>query len=192
MVSAKASLQKLLEGNERFVNGQALHPHQGNADRESGMSGQHPVAIVLSCSDSRVPPEIIFDQGIGDLFVIRVAGNLVDNLILGSIEYAADHLRVPLLIVLGHTDCSAVTAAIKSASAESKMDYILKAIQPAVEEARNIPGDQVTNTVEIHVRQLVESLEAQAPILNYLVDHQQLIVEGAVYDIKTGCVTLLE
>ncbi|MDD2837205.1 MAG: carbonic anhydrase, partial [Methanothrix sp.] len=109
-ISSEQALQMLMEGNARFVSGNVIHPDQ-TADRRSELvSGQHPFAIVVGCSDSRVPPEVVFDQGLGDIFVIRTAGQVMDKVTLASIEYAVEHLNVPLILVLGHDSCGAVTA----------------------------------------------------------------------------------
>ena len=111
-ISADDALAQLVEGNRRFVSGEVARPHQSAARRAELAKGQAPVAIVLTCSDSRVAPELYFDQGLGDLFVIRNAGNVLDDHVLGSIEYAVEHLHVPLLIVIGHEKCGAVSAAV--------------------------------------------------------------------------------
>lgn len=109
MANPEKGLAALVEGNRRYQAQRLTHPHQNAARRAALAAGQHPFAAVLSCADSRVPPEIVFDQGLGDLFVVRVAGNITDDVVLGSLEYAVEHLHVPLVVVLGHYKCGAVT-----------------------------------------------------------------------------------
>ncbi len=130
------ALQTLLDGNKRFAAGRQLHPNQGKERRDEVAKGQKPFAIIVGCSDSRIPPEILFDQGIGDLFIIRLAGNIVDDMALGSIEYAADHLGSRLVVVLGHSKCGAVTATAQGGEAHGHIGSIVKAIAPAVDRAK--------------------------------------------------------
>src|SRR5512135_449398 len=106
------SLQKLMDGNKRYVEGTPINKDLGDTKRKEILKGQHPFATVITCSDSRVPPEHIFDQGLGDIFVVRVAGNVVDSIALGSIEYGTEHVQTPLLVLLGHSDCGAVKATL--------------------------------------------------------------------------------
>ena len=113
-------------------------PNQGVERRKELVEGQHPFAIILCCSDSRVPPEVIFDQGLGDLFIVRTAGNVFDNIALGSIEYAVEHLEVPLLVVLGHGQCGAVTATVEGGHAPGHISNVVEAIQPAVVKAYDL------------------------------------------------------
>ncbi len=112
-MTADQALNALMEGNARFVSGNVCHPNQNDESLAKAVSGQQPFAVIVSCSDSRAPPEILFDQGIGDIFVVRTAGEVMDNATIGTIEYAVEHLHVPLIVVLGHDDCGAVKAAIE-------------------------------------------------------------------------------
>ena len=121
------ALKKLLEGNERCRSGQAQHPRQDARRRKEITKGQKPFAVIVGCSDSRIPPPMIFDQGLGDLFVIRVAGNIADSVVLGSIEYAVEHLGCKLVVVLGHGKCGAVTAAAEGGKAPGHIEAVLKA-----------------------------------------------------------------
>jgi carbonic anhydrase len=130
------ALQELMNGNKRYVAAELAHPNQTAARRAEVAKGQDPFAIIVGCSDSRVPPEIIFDQGLGDLFVTRVAGNIVDDVVLGSIEYAAEHLGVPLIVVLGHKRCGAVEAAAKGGDAPVHIRSLVEAIKPAIKKAK--------------------------------------------------------
>lgn len=185
------SLKALLEGNKRFVEGSCVRPHATPAYRSTQAQAQHPWAVIVSCADSRVPPELLFDEGIGDLFVCRVAGNIVGDVELGSIEYAVEHLKVPLVVVLGHERCGAVEAAVVGGHAHGHIDSLVKAIRPAVERARKIPGDLVDNAVRANVELTVEQLRTSAPLLADRVKKGRLRVVGARYDLDTGRVDLL-
>jgi carbonic anhydrase len=184
-VSPSDALARLKEGNQRFVSGQSRHAHESASLRHQLVSGQHPFAIVLGCCDSRVPVELIFDQGFGDLFVIRVAGNVITDDVLGSIEYARIHLNSLLLVILGHEGCGAVTAALearKHASSDPHgVQTIVKLINPAV---GNIdPGlpvsEQVHRAVELNVRWAQEELKNLRETRNLA-----LSTVGAVYDLE--------
>lgn len=155
------------------------------------MSGQHPHAEILSCSDSRVPPEIVFDQGLGDLFIVRVAGNVASDTELGSLEYGAEHLHVPLIVVLGHESCGAVTAAVQGGPPEGHIVSLVDLINPAVEKTRGMPGDPVSNAVRMNVELVVKRLRTSTPILSELVAHGKIKIVGAIYSIETGAVTWL-
>jgi len=185
------ALAKLLEGNARYVEQQRLNPNQTDERRDSLIGGQSPYAIILGCSDSRVPPEIIFDQGLGDLFVIRVAGNVVDDIVLASIEYAAEHLHTPLLMVLGHTNCGAVGAALQDDELDGHLPSIAQAIEEAVESSRDEEGDTLDMTIRAHARITAGHLRGSEPILKGLVDEGKLKVVAAYYDLDTGVVEIL-
>ncbi|HXI85449.1 MAG TPA: carbonic anhydrase [Verrucomicrobiae bacterium] len=191
-VTADEALARLKAGNERFVTGKVIHPNEGADRRAEVAKGQDPFAIIVGCSDSRVGPEVVFDQGLGDLFVIRTAGNVVDDVALGSIEYAADHLGVPLILVLGHTRCGAVSAAVAGGEAPGHVASVVKKIKPAVEETKGKPGDALDNAVRANVHHVVNQLRNTAPILSGLVKSGKLRVVGACYDLDTGRVALLE
>jgi len=184
-------VQRLLEGNKRFADGKPSHPNQTFERREHEAKGQHPFAVVVSCSDSRVPPEIIFDQGIGDLFVVRVAGNILDDAGLGSIEYAAEHLHVSLIMVLGHERCGAVEAAVKGGEAPGHIKSLVEALRPVVENAKGRPGDLAENAMRTNVKMVVDHLKESKPILEHLVHKGTLSVIGARYDLDDGRVTLI-
>ncbi|MCX6169489.1 MAG: carbonic anhydrase [Ignavibacteriales bacterium] len=184
-------LAQLTDGNKRFVESKSSHPNQSTARIKETSKGQNPYAVVLTCSDSRVPPEIIFDQGLGDLFVIRTAGNLVDDIGLGSIEYAVEHLGIHLIVVLGHERCGAVEAAVKGGEAPGHIESLVKAIHPAVEKARKEKGDLVNNSVIANVRSIVEKLKSSEPILKEFVSEKKLEIIGARYDLDDGSVTII-
>ncbi|MGH9357217.1 MAG: carbonic anhydrase [Terriglobia bacterium] len=190
-MSAQQALKKLETGNQRYVAGRMSNPNQTPECRARVAKGQHPFAIVLSCSDSRVPPEVIFDRGLGDLFTVRVAGNIAEPATTGSIEYAAEHLGSPLLVVLGHSRCGAVEAAVKSGEAPGRIADIIAAIRPAVQRVKGMPGDPVDNAVRANVRMVVEQLKSAQPVLSHLVEEGRLKIVGAYYDLDTGKVEIL-
>jgi carbonic anhydrase len=153
---------------------------------------QHPFAAIVCCSDSRVPPEIVFDQGLGDLFVVRVAGNVINDEGLGSIEYTVDHLGTRLILVLGHQSCGAVKAARETIAAKSKapghIDSLVTAIKPAVEATAK---DDLDATIKANVKNVVQALRSSTPILKAKVDSGEIQVVGGYYSLDTGAVTFL-
>jgi carbonic anhydrase len=189
--AAKANLQRLKDGNLRFTSGKSERPHQGADQRELVAKGQKPFALILGCADSRVPPEILFDQGLGDLFVVRVAGNVVDDPGLGSIEYAVEHLNVKLIVVLGHERCGAVDAATKGGDPGGHIGSLVHAIAPAVESARIRKGNLLEEAVKANVLRIVSELKNSAPILAPEAQAGLLTVVGAVYDLDTGTADFL-
>ena len=189
--AAADPLTRLREGNARYVSGALAHPGQDPHQRVKVAVGQKPFAVILGCADSRVPPEIVFDQGVGDLFVIRVAGNIVDESGLASIEYAVDHLGATLVVVLGHERCGAVHAAVLGGEAHGHLPVLLKALQPAVEAARATGGDPVEAAVVANVHNMVGKLRTAPPILADLVAAGKVRIVGARYDLDTGEVTWL-
>jgi carbonic anhydrase len=183
---ADVALQRLKDGNKRFVEGTTTHEHQ-QADRRAEIAkGQNPFAIIVCCSDSRVPPEIVFDQGLGDIFVVRTAGNVVDEVGFGSVEYAVEHFGTRLVVVLGHDRCGAVRAAVSGGEAHGHVQAVLKAIRPAVEKVQGQPGDPVNNAVRANVSDVVKSLCTTAPILPDRVEAGRLTIVGARYDLDDG------
>ncbi len=184
--------QELLSGNKRFVDGNPTHPNQSIARRQEMAKGQHPRAAVLACADSRVSPEIIFDQGLGDLFVVRVAGNTVNDPILGSLEYAVEHLGVRLIVVLGHQRCGAVGAACAGGEAPGHIGSLLQALAPAVDKISESEAGRVDLVAKENVRMTVKRLHSCGPILEELVRQGKLEVAGAFYDLDTGAVEILE
>lgn len=193
-MSGDKALQKLMDGNKRYVAAKAAkltHPNQSPERRTEAAKGQHPFAVIVGCSDSRVPPEIIFDQGIGDLFVIRVAGNIVDDLALGSIEYATEHLGAQLIVVLGHERCGAVEATVKGTEAAGHIGSLVEAIKPAVDKVRKQPGDLLDNAIKSNVKMIVQKLHSSKPILEKLVKKDTLKIVGARYDLDDGTVEIV-
>lgn len=191
IMSSDQALQQLMEGNQRYTASQLIHPHQIPARRIEVAGGQHPFAAVVGCSDSRVPPEIIFDQGLGDLFVTRLAGNLVDDLALGSLEYAVEHLGVPLIMVLGHRRCGAVAAAVEGGEAHGHIGHLIRAIEPAVSEVKNQPGDLLDKAIKVNIARIVGRLRSSKPILGKMIDENHLKIVGAYYDLDCGKVFIL-
>jgi carbonic anhydrase len=185
-----------VKGNERFVAGTPLHIHQSVARRKELLAEQHPFATVLGCSDSRVPAELLFDQGLGDLFVVRVAGNVVAPDDLGSIEYAVNHLHTPLVLVLGHEGCGAVTAALETEAARIKeakeIQGLLALILPALKgiDPKLSLAERIHRGVESNVRWSMQQLQ-NAPALKEKISGGQLKIVGGVYELETGKVRLL-
>ena len=191
-LTADQALQRLVAGNERYVAGAATHPDQTAQRRAELAKGQFPFAIVLTCSDSRVVPELFLDQGLGDLFVIRNAGNILDDHVIGSMDYAVEHLHVPLVLVVGHEKCGAVSAAVAGGEAPGHIRSVVEALEPAVEQARNLPGDKVDNAVRANAARAAEILTRVQPILKEAASSGKLMVVPARYDLATGRLEILK
>ncbi len=189
---ADQAMSRLMEGNRRFAAGNQIRPRQTPARRIEVAETQKPFAVILGCSDSRVPPEIIFDQGLGDLFVIRNAGHVVDDSVLGSIEYAVEQLGVHLVMVLGHKNCGAVTAAVQGLEAAAHIASLLKAIQPAVEKVKRQPSALLDNAVRANIIMAVARLRTNQPLLAKLALENKIKIVGAYYDLTSGEVSLLD
>src|SRR5262249_1739817 len=217
IVSPAEAMSRLKEGNSRFTAGNSQHPHESAGERKymaanspenAGMislgmtseqaakrliKSQHPFAIILSCSDSRVPPEIVFDEGLGDLFVVRVAGNIIDDHALGSIEDGADILGAGLIVVLGHQSCGAVDSAMKIIAAKGKapghIQSLVKAIKPVVDST---PKGDLETTTKANAKHVVDALRSSTPILKARVDSGDIQVIGGYYTLDTGAVTFLD
>jgi carbonic anhydrase len=189
-LNANYALEKLKAGNQRHVTGQLVHHHQSVSRMRAIAAGQHPFAIILGCADSRVPPEIIFDQGLGDLFVIRVAGNIVDDAILGSIEYAVEELGASLVLVMGHERCGAIAATIKHAQLLGHTSTLLNAIQPAVDIAKNEPGNLLDNAVRANIKLVVGQLKSFLPVAEWA-KHDPISIVGAQYNLGCGTVEMI-
>ena len=219
IVPPAEAISRLKAGNARYTSGKEQPPESSqerafeatNSYENAGLTflgmtadqaakrraeltkSQHPFAIIVSCSDSRVPPEIVFDQGLGDSFVLRVAGNVIDDHSLGSIEYAVDHLAVRLIVVLGHQRCGAVKAAKETIAAKGKapahIQSLVTAIKPAVEAT--VHGD-LEATVEANVKNVALALRSSPPILKPKIDSGEVRVIGAYYNLDTGAVSFLD
>jgi len=220
IVAPAEALSRLKEGNGRFTAGNPQHPHESADDRKRmatdsyenagaiplGMTSeqaakrraelaksQHPFAIILSCSDSRVPPEIVFDEGLGDLFIVRVAGNVLNDEGLGSIEYGVEVLGARLIVVLGHQSCGAIDAAMKTVAAKGKapghIQSLVTAIKPVVIAT---PKGDLDTMIKANVKHVVDALRSSTPILKARVDSGEVQVIGGYYTLDTGAVTFLE
>ncbi len=194
-----AVLAQLVEGNKRFVAGQLTHPGRKPEDFAPLAEGQAPSAVIVGCADSRVSPEIAFDQGVGDLFVVRVAGNVVDGagpVVKGSVEFAVAVLGARLIVVLGHGACGAVKAGIEHIDANDTLPGsirdLVELMRPAAAAVRGKPGNKLDNAIKANVAQGVERLKGLDPILAPLVKKGELKVVGAVYELRTGKVQFLD
>jgi carbonic anhydrase len=182
-ITPDEALNRLKAGNERFASSKDSTSKPVAARRAETALGQNPFATIVGCADSRTAPEIVFDQGIGDLFVIRTAGNLVDDYALGSIEYAVEHLGVRLIVVLGHERCGAVTAALASASAPGHINALVRDIQPAVAAAKGKEGDKLANAIHENDAAVAAKIRKQAQLGEL---GAQVRVVEAYYDLDTG------
>jgi carbonic anhydrase len=209
-MSADEALQKLMDGNQQFVGNRPTSAAMSNAaTRTSLANSQKPYAIILTCSDSRVPPEIIFDKGLGEIFVIRVAGNIPDPVVLGSIEYAAEHLGSPLIMVLGHERCGAVTASVDAkgkSTGSVNIDAIVKVIEPniklAAKDCAACKGEKkcvetrksefVECVIDANAKTVAAALTRKSAILKHLADAKKIKIVAAKYDLDDGVVTLLK
>jgi carbonic anhydrase len=189
--SKLSPLQKLEEGNKRFASGKPVHPDETLERIRELKKGQHPFAIVVSCSDSRVPAELVFDQGLGDIFSIRTAGNVMGDYELGSIEYAVEHLDCKLIIVMGHKDCGAIKAFIKSDGHYDHLDHIKKIIEyiEREQEEKDLKKHHELNVdkaIDANIAHGVTFLKTAEPILKEFYDTKKVEIIGAIYDIETG------
>lgn len=191
-LSAEAAIKKLIKGNERFVKRHEKHPDSSKKRRHDMLNGQHPFVVILSCSDSRVPPELIFDQGLGDIFEIRNAGNVLDEHVIGSIEYAVMHCGVKLIVIMGHQDCGAIAATLSGKSETKYIKSLEDSIQPAVEECKK-QGKEVNsdNVVKAHVMQDIEELMTQDTELVKYMKENNIKIVPAYYHLDSGKVDFL-
>jgi len=194
-VTPDEALQRLLDGNKRFAANRRFHPNESLETRAKLATGQAPFAAILGCADSRVSPEIVFDHGLGDLFVVRVAGNIVEDAGSGSFEYAVEHLGTPLIVVLAHERCGAVKATVETLEAGGEapghVAELVRKIKPAVEKSMGVPGDKVENAVRENARRMAAELAGLEPILKEKVSQGKLKVVAMRYDLDTGVMELL-
>lgn len=189
------ALSRLMKGNERFASGHPRHPNQGAARREVVAGGQHPYAIVLACADSRVGPEVVFDQGVGDIFVVRVAGNIADESGIASMEFATAVLGADVIVVMGHTECGAVNATIGVVTAGQTLPGHLPSLAAAIRPAVTaLPAGGVTldAATESNVRHVVNQIRGTKPILADLNSKGSIKVVGGVYDLQSGRFRLID
>lgn len=189
-MSPKEALQTLIEGNQRFATNNSRNPNRDFKRLSEVAKVQKPFAAILSCADSRVPSEIIFDQGFGDLFVCRVAGNIATPEEIGSLEFGSLVLGSKVIMVMGHKRCGAVDATLKGAQVPGQIASLLDAIKPAVEKAKGEPGDRLENTCKANIVAQAEKLKSSS-VISQLIEEGKLSVVGAYYDLDTGKVTIV-
>lgn len=196
--SLAQALQRLKDGNVRYATGYAKHPRQDSGGRLNVSQSQAPFAIVLTCADSRVAPEIVFDQGLGDLFVVRIAGNVADTFALASIEYAVEHLHSPLIVVMGHERCGAVKATLDATKApapaaghaehshHSHIPALVKEIEPAIWAAKGRTGPELDVCIESNVEHSAGQITSRSDLIRHFVTEGKVQITGGVYDLDTG------
>lgn len=197
-IDPQSALGRLMEGNKRFVSGQSQRTGRTPADFATDAAGQAPFAAIIGCADSRVSPELVFDQDVGDLFVVRIAGNVFSGsgpLVKGSIEFAVAELGVRFIMVLGHSKCGAVAAAIQHIESTDALPGsiggLVDLVKPAVVAAKGQPGDKLDNVIKANVQRCVARVKGLEPILSKMVDKGELQVAGGVYELSTGAVEIV-
>ena len=189
-ISPTLALQELIEGNSRFVQDHRQNPHQSRLRLAEIATEQHPFASILCCADSRVPAEMIFDAGLGDLFVVRIAGNVVSPRVMGSLEYSTKILGSQLIVILGHERCGAVTAAVEDTLEDGEIGTFVADIKPALARVKDLEGDRINNAVIANVQYQLEVLN-KSKLLTHLVTQGKLQIVGGWYDLDTGEVTII-
>lgn len=193
-LSADAALKLLIEGNQRFTTGKMQKPRQNEERRKEVSTSQKPFAAVLGCADSRVPPELIFDCGLGDIFTVRSAGQVIDRAVLGSLELGVAELGIPLILVLGHSNCGAVKETLEvvkgHAHVHDQIQMLVEGIKPAVEAASGKQGDNVDNIVRANVELIVNKLK-NTPLLTEAINRGELKIVGGRYDLLSGAVDII-
>ncbi|QMS88375.1 carbonic anhydrase [Nostoc edaphicum CCNP1411] len=189
-ITPDKALQELLDGNDRFVKAKRRNPHQTQSRLAEVAKGQKPFASILGCADSRVPSEIVFDQGLGDLFVCRIAGNIATTQQIGSLEFGSLVLGCKVIMVLGHERCGAVDAAIKGAQVPGQIGSLLAAIKPSVEKSKEESGDKLENACRANILAQVERLKS-SPVLSDLIKAEKLKIVGGYYDLDTGKISVV-
>ncbi|MBN3877397.1 MULTISPECIES: carbonic anhydrase [unclassified Nostoc] len=190
-ISPNEAIRRLLDGNQRFINQKRQYPDQSLEHLRLVAKAQYPFAAILGCADSRVPAEIVFDQGLGDLFVVRVAGNVVSDTVIGSLEYSTAVLGSQLIMVLGHRRCGAVAEAIKNEPLPGRIGLIIEGIKPSVERVKFRTGDNMQDAVIANIQYQTEKLQESSTILAKLLGEGKLKIVGACYDIDTGKVNII-
>lgn len=194
VANPEEALQRLIAGNQRYAANKTVDPNQTETRRVEVAQGQHPFATILGCVDSRVPPEIVFDRGLGDLFVIRTAGQVIDSAVLGSIEFGTAELGISLIMVLGHENCGAIKATIetieKNTPAKGSIGALVEGIRPAVEQVQGREGDLVDNAVRANIALVVEQLQT-SPVLSEALRENKLKIVGGRYDLDSGTVEMI-
>lgn len=188
----KNSFNRLVEGNQRYIDSATVCHEDWSSKRAAQTEGQSPFAVIVTCSDSRVPPEIIFDQRLGDLFVVRVAGNVVDDFAIGSIEYGVSLLGANVIVVLGHSNCGAVDGALKGLKFDNHIQDVLTAIQPAVAATKGESGNILEKTIKANVLHVEKKLKHSKPVLAKLIEQGKVTILGGYYDLASGKVEFLD
>ncbi|MEI1377013.1 carbonic anhydrase [Nostoc sp. UHCC 0926] len=191
IISPNEAIRRLLDGNQRFIHQKRKYPDQSLEHLRLVAKAQYPFAAILGCADSRVPAEIVFDQGLGDLFVVRVAGNVVSDTVIGSLEYSTAVLGSQLIVVLGHKRCGAVAEAIKNEPLPGRIGLIIEGIKPSVERVKLRTGDNMQDIVIANIQYQTEKLQESSTILAKLLREGKLKIIGACYDIDTGKVNII-
>lgn len=193
LVTSNDPLSKLLEGNARFVSNKPIHPDETVERKKEITEHQKPFAAIISCSDSRVPPEIVFDQGLGDLFVIRTAGNLIGDIEFGSLEYALEHLGVKLIVVLGHQNCGVIKAFLSEEKETGYIAHLVSLVENKEEEKKAIlaEGDKVNNCVLANIENSVRQIKEACPVLLKHAANSGIKIIGAEYDLSSGKVDVV-
>ena len=189
-MNAKEVIQRLKEGNERFMSDSLERKLQDQTRKTALVGGQNPYAIILSCADSRVVPELAFDSGLGEIFVVRVAGNVANSASIASIEYAVAHLGSPVIVVLGHQNCGAVTAAIQGGDNGYNLNFLLSHVTPAVVAAGE--GAEVNDVVRVNAEMTVKELQTRSPIISEAVSNGNLTIVPAYYNLSSGKIDFLD
>lgn len=190
--SVQQAFEKLIKGNQRFVTKQSTYPNQNIEHRKNIVPKATPFTILLTCSDSRVPPELIFDCGFGDLFVIRNAGNLIDDHVLGSIEFGVDSFQIPLIVVLGHTGCAAIQATINGNQFDDHRKSIIETLQPIKDQFDKLDNNLLLNAIEINVSRSVHYLKSCQPTISHYFNTDKVGITGMIYEIESGIVKTLD
>jgi len=190
-ISPNEAVRCLLDGNQRFIHQKRQYPDQSLEHLRLVAKAQYPFAAILGCADSRVPAEIVFDQGLGDLFVVRVAGNVVSDTVIGSLEYSTTVLGSQLIVVLGHKRCGAVAEAIKNEPLPGRIGLIIEGIKPSLERVKLRTGDHMQDVVIANIQYQTEKLQESSTILAQLLGEGKLKIVGACYDIDTGKVNII-
>ncbi|MEH2455283.1 carbonic anhydrase [Nostoc sp.] len=191
LISPNEAIRRLLDGNQRFIHQKRKYPDQSLEHLRLVAKAQYPFAAILGCADSRVPAEIVFDQGLGDLFVVRVAGNVVSDTVIGSLEYSTAVLGSQLIVVLGHKRCGAVAEAIKNEPLPGRIGLIIEGIKPSIERIKLRTGDNMQNAVIANIQYQTEKLQESSTILAKLLRENKMKIVGACYDIDTGKVNII-
>jgi carbonic anhydrase len=189
-ITPDKALQELLDGNDRFVKSKRRNPNQTQSRLVEVAKSQKPFASILGCADSRVPSEIVFDQGLGDLFVCRIAGNIATTQQIGSLEFGSLVLGAKVIMVMGHERCGAVDAAIKGAQVPGQIGSLLQAIKPSVESSKEQSGDKLENACKANILAQVEKLKSSS-VLSELIKAEKLKIVGGYYDLDTGKISLV-